>query len=91
MILTLEEAKLILRVDDDELDEEINALIIAIPEYLETTTGKAWNDAPISPLAHATARFILQLWFDPQIKDSERLKNMIEGLLGTLTAMGRGN
>ncbi|RIO55646.1 phage gp6-like head-tail connector protein, partial [Staphylococcus hominis] len=40
------------------------------------------------PLAQTTAKFILQLWFDPQTQDSERLKRTIDGLLMSLKALG---
>ncbi|HAR5801511.1 TPA: phage gp6-like head-tail connector protein, partial [Staphylococcus pseudintermedius] len=43
----------------------------------------------VQPLAQTTAKFILQLWFDPQTQDSERLKRTIDSLLVSLTALGR--
>ncbi|WP_413475117.1 head-tail connector protein [Macrococcus psychrotolerans] len=89
MILTIEEARSILRVDDDYNDEIIKPLLQAIPEYLYLTTGRRWDYGEPVPLAKTTAGFILQLWFDPQTKDSERLKRTIESLIVSLTALGR--
>lgn len=89
-ILTMDEAHNILRVDGNELDIEIQALIDAIPPYLEATTGRTWtSDATIHPLAKSAASFILQLWFNPQDKDVDKLKNTIDSLLVALQAIGR--
>lgn len=91
MLLTTEEAKAHLRVDGSDYDDIIDPLIEAIPGYLEVTTGKDWTqDDDVHPLAKTTAQFILQLWFDPQTQDSERLKRTIDTLLVSLTAIGRG-
>lgn len=87
MIISLEEGKDALRVDGDYNDEIIEPLIKAIPNYLYITTGRDWLDKPVEPLAQTTAKFILQLWFDPQTQDSERLKRTIDSLLASLKAL----
>ena len=89
MIIDMEEARDTLRVDGTDNDIIIRPLIEAIPSYLEVTTGKAWVDEPNNELAQTTAKFILQLWFDPQGQDSSRLKRTIDNLLTALTALGR--
>ncbi|EZX20747.1 head-tail connector protein [Mammaliicoccus sciuri] len=90
MIITIEEARNTLRIDGDYNDDIIIPLVESIPDYLYLTTGKDWNDGQDTyPLAQTTAKFILQLWFDPQTQDSERLKRTIDGLLVSLTALGR--
>lgn len=89
MILSIQEARDILRVDDDYLDQQIIPLLDAIPQYLESSTGKSWDTEPIHPLARTTAGFILQLWFEPQDDSTYRLKKTIDGLLISLTAIGR--
>ena len=90
-ILTIQEAHDILRVDGNDLDVSIiQPLIDAIPPYLEATTGRTWtSDATIHPLAKSAASFILQLWFNPQDKDVDKLKNTIDSLLVALQAIGR--
>jgi len=90
MILTLIEAKEILRIDDDYLDLQITALIQAIPPYLEVTTGKTWLDEPVNALARTTAQFVLMLWFEPYSDDKDKLKRTIDSLLIVLSAMARG-
>lgn len=92
MLLSINEARDTLRIDGNDNDDIIDALIQAIPSYMETATGVDWNktDEP-HPLAQTTAKFILQLWFDPQTQDSERLKRTIDNLLTSLTVIGHGS
>ena len=90
MILDIQEARAALRVDGDYNDEIINPLIEALPSYLEIKTGVNWDeDNQTHELAKTTGKFVLQLWFDPQTQDSERLKRTIDNLLAALTALGR--
>lgn len=89
-IIPIEEARDTLRVDGSDYDEIIFPLLSAIPSYLEETTGYDWlQDDFIHPLAQATAKFILELWFDTQTEDSERLRRTIDTLLTSLTLIGR--
>ena len=89
MILDIDEARDILRIDGNDNDIIIYPLLTAIPDYLEVTTGKRWDTVPINPLAQTTAGFILQLWYNAQGEDTERLKRTIDNLLIALTAIGR--
>ena len=88
MILTIEEARDAVRLDGPDNDIVLIPLLTAIPAYLEVTTGQAWDTEPI-PLAQTAAVFILQLWYNAQDKDTDRLKATIDGLLIALTAIGR--
>lgn len=91
MLITIEEARDTLRLDGADNDIIIVSLLEAIPAYLEVSTGRAWDkDTTIHPLAQTATRFILQLWFNAQGPDTERLKKTIDGLLTALTAIGRG-
>ena len=91
MLITIEEARDTLRIDGADNDIIIVSLLEAIPAYLEVSTGRAWDtDATIHPLAQTVTKFILQLWFNAQGPDTERLKRTIDGLLIALTAIGRG-
>ena len=89
MILTIDEARDAVRLDGPDNDMVLYPLLTAIPAYLEVTTGKDWDVEPIHPLAQTAATLILQLWYDPQDKDTDRLKATIDGLLIALTAIGR--
>lgn len=89
MLIDLQEAKDCLRIDGEEFNSILYPLLESIPSYLEATTGRTWEDETVHPLAQTAAKFILQLWFDPQGHDSERLKRTIDNLLTALTAIGR--
>ena len=90
MLMTMQEARDTLRVDGVDNDDIIEPLLESIPSYLEVSTGYDWGaDADIHPLAQTTAKFVLQLWFDPQTQDSVRLKRTIDSLMTSLTAIGR--
>ena len=86
MIMTIEEAKDVLRADGEEYDPLILPLLTAIPDYLEATTGRRWDTELVHPLAKFTAGQILIIWFDGPDKDRSRI---IDGLLTALTALGR--
>ncbi|PEW67197.1 DNA packaging protein [Bacillus cereus] len=89
MLIDIQEARDCLRVDGPDNDPIIIPLLESIPSYLDVTTGRTWEDTPVHPLAQTVTKFILQLWFDPQGQDSERLKRTIDNLLTSLTAIGR--
>lgn len=90
MLIGIPEARDILRLDGPDNDMIIIPLIEAIPDYLEVTTGRRWdNDTVVNPLAQTAAGFILQLWYNAQGTDTERLKRTIDNLLVALTAIGR--
>lgn len=90
MLMSIEEARDILRLDGPDNDTIILPLLEAIPDYLEATTGRRWdNDTVVNPLAQTAAGFILQLWYNAQGTDTERLKRTIDNLLVALTAIGR--
>lgn len=90
LIISLETARDVLRLDGPDNDEIILPLIESIPSYLETTTGKSWiDDDEVHPLAQTAAKFILQLWYNPKDKNTEQLQRTIENLLSTLQALGR--
>lgn len=90
MLITIDEARDTLRLDGMENDYIIASYLESIPSYLEASTGKDWSaDDPVHPLAQTVTKFILQLWYNPQGPDSVRLKQAIDGLLTTLTAIAR--
>lgn len=88
MILELNKAKDILRISGNDNDELIKSLLTAIPSYIEATTGVNYTNCS-DPLVKTTAGFILQLWYYPQDKEADRLRKAIDGLLTTLTVIGR--
>lgn len=89
MLISIDEARDAVRVDGDANDPILIPLMESIPAYLEVTTGRTWDTEPAHPLAQTVAKFILQLWYDGQGPDTERLRRTIDGLLVALTAIGR--
>lgn len=86
MILDLEEAKTILRVDFDEDDEIIQSMINSIPEYLEEKTGARWDKFPINPLVKTLAGYLIHSMYDENFKDYEK---PIDNLLMLLTSKAK--
>ena len=85
MIFLLSEAREILRIDGEENDPQIIALLEAIPDYLTETTGyKATGD--FSPVAKTAGRFILQQWYYGENSDTDKLQRVIDCLLKALSA-----
>jgi len=87
MILTIEEARDVLRLDGEDNDNIIVPLIEAIPQYLYETTGyQKRSRGNFSPVARTAARFILQQWYFGEHSDSDKLQRVIECLLKALSA-----
>lgn len=65
-ILTQKEAFDILRLDGDaSFYPQLDIILPAIDNYLETATGKDWaKDETIEPLAKIVASVLLVRWFD---------------------------
>jgi len=89
MNLTLEEAREHLRIDGTDNDAIILSLLTAIPGYIEVTTGMTPEQQATEPLAATASKFILQLWYNAEQTDSEKLQRTIDGLLKALTVMAR--
>ena len=89
MTLTLEEAREHLRIDGTDNDVIITSLLYAIPGYIEVTTGMTAEQQDTEPLADTASKFILQLWYNAEQQDSDKLQRTIDGLLKALTVMAR--
>lgn len=90
MILDISEAREFLRLDGDDNDIIIAFLLEAIPGYIEVTTGMTKEQQKQEPLAKTAAKFILQLWYNAEQTDSEKLQRTIDSLLKVLTVKARG-
>ena len=69
----------------DYLSLLISALLEAIPEYIEVTTGMAIPQQNTGPLINTVSRFILQLWYNAEQSESEKLQRTIDSLLKAIT------
>ena len=84
-MLRLNEAREFLRIDGTENDNIINALLNAIPSYIEITTGMTTPQQSTEPLINTVSRFILQLWYNAEQSESEKLQRTIDSLLKAIT------
>ena len=86
MIITLQEAKEVLRLCHDEDDEIILNYIDSIPDYLEAKTGSRWDKEPINPLAKTLAGYLVTTMYD---QNYDYYEKPINNLLMVLTSMAR--
>ncbi|MCX7843244.1 MAG: head-tail connector protein [Clostridia bacterium] len=87
MILSLDEAREILRIDGTDNDNIITSLVEAIPDYITLTTGIKPEEMSGIPLVKTVAKFILQFWYNAEQSDGDRLQRTIDSLLKTLSLM----
>ncbi|WP_352399096.1 head-tail connector protein [Anaerotignum sp.] len=88
-MLTINEARDFLRLDGTDNDVIISSLLDAIPGYIEVSTGMSVAQQNIEPLAKTVAKFILQLWYNAEQSDSDKLQRTIDGLFKALSVMAR--
>lgn len=85
MLITIEEARNWLRLDNSDNDVNIEGLIESAEEYIEITTGMSTTLQEQSPLAKTACKFLLSLWYDPEMADSDKLQRSIDNLLKALS------
>lgn len=83
-MLTVEQAREILRLDTEDNDAIIGGLLSAIPDYIELTTGVTPEQQEKQPLADTAAKFIIMLWYHAERVDGEKIQRTIDSLLKTL-------
>lgn len=86
MIMTIEEARDTLRVDGSSNDSIIEPLLAALPSYIESLVGNSVDVSGEDPLVQTLAKFVLQLWYNPDGTDSDRLQKVIDSLAKTIKA-----
>lgn len=85
MIITLQEAKDVLRLSTDDNNDIITAMILTIPSYIETATGSKSVVGSYTALEKQVAKFILMQWYDPASENNERISKVINTLLTAIT------
>lgn len=88
-MITLKEACNVLHVDQGDNDELITALILAIPDYIETTTGLKREDQEGEPLVATVSGFILTQWYFADHADDQSLARTINSLLKVISLRAR--
>lgn len=83
--MTIEEAREWLRLDNSDNDEIIKALLVAIQNYIEVSTGMSKEQQDTEPLVYTVSKFILQLWYNAEQAESEKLQRTIDSLLKAIT------
>jgi len=85
-MFTLEEARNILRISGTDNDEQIEALVEALPDYIYHATGYTADGGEFSPVALTAGRFILWQWYYGENADTDKLQRVIDCLLKALSA-----
>lgn len=88
-MITVEQALDILRLDDDPTSTGLVATYVgALPEYIQTLTGVPYltviNEP--DPLLYTLEAFVIQLLYNPDGSDSERLQTVIDSLSSLVKA-----
>ena len=86
--LDLDEALDLLRVTDDNGDI-VQGLAASIPAYVEVMTGypaELTAGQTPSEVVKPLCRFLLQLWYNPDGTDSERLSKVVDSMAKTVKA-----
>lgn len=88
-MLSLEQARDVLRVDGGDNDNLIRSLLFAIPDYIEVTTGMDTTQQLNEPLIDTVSGFLLTLWYYSDNADDTKLQRTIDNLLKCITIKAR--
>ena len=80
-VITQDDAREWLRLDNTDNDAVISGLIEGAAEYITIATGLDAEAQAASPLAQTATKFLLSLWYDPSQTDTDRLQRSIDNLL----------
>lgn len=87
--MTLTEALNVLHVDAGVNDDLIQALLDAIPDYIETTTGLSVEHQSNEPLVATVSGFLLTQWYYADHADDQALTRTINSLIKVLSIRAR--
>lgn len=83
-MITLEQAREVLRLDGTDNDDIITGLLAAVPDYIELCTGLTEAQQANEPLADTAGKFLIILWYNAERVDAEKVQRTIDSLLKTL-------
>lgn len=84
-MLTIEQARDVLRIDGTDNDVMIQALLDTLPDYIELTTGLSIAEQATDPLCDTVATFLIKLWYNAEQAEADKLQRVIDELLKTIT------
>lgn len=87
-VISIDEAREWLRLDNTDNDEVIKGLLDGAAEYITIATGLTPIYQAASPLAKTATKFLLSLWYDPTQADTDKLQRSIDNLLKAVTHVG---
>lgn len=89
--MNIEAARNKLRLDGTDNDTIIQPLLDAMPSYIEQTTGvtstRQQNDDTVKDIVTALEGFLLQIWYNPEQRDVDKLETVAQSLIKTLGFM----
>lgn len=88
-MMNLKDACNVLHIDEGDNDELVKALIAAIPDYIETTTGLRVGHQDGEPLVETVSGFILTQWYFADHADDQSLTRTINSLLKIISLRAR--
>lgn len=87
-VISLDEAREWLCLDNTDNDEVIKGLLDGAAEYITIATGLTPIYQAASPLAKTATKFLLSLWYDPTQADTDKLQRSIDNLLKAVAHVG---
>ena len=87
--MTLAEAREVLHVDAGVQDDLIQALVMALPDYISVTTGLPANQQYLEPLVQTVEGLLLTQWYYADHADDQSLTRTINALLKAITLKAR--
>lgn len=78
-----------LRIDGPDNDQIIQSLLDAVPDYIQLSTGMTPEQQETEPLAATAAKFLVQLWYNAEQADADKLQRTIDNLLKAITLKAR--
>lgn len=84
-MITLQEARDVLRIDGTDNDTFIQSLLDAVPGYVEVSTGMDEDAQATEPLVDTLTGFLLTLWYYSDHTEDLKLQRTIDNLLKCIT------
>ena len=87
--MTIAEACNVLHINEGDNDELVTSLILALPDYIELTTGLKPCNQDEEPLVETLSGFLLTLWYYADHADDQALTRTINALTKALSLKAR--